>query len=125
MIKPKLIGIAPQLIVADVRKTAEYYRDFLGFNIIGIIGEKPVYAMIERDGFQIHFAKSDVSIIKTNKDFCSLSHDLIIWVPEIDEFFEELFSKNATIINGIIKCPYGNREFVIEDCDGHRILVCD
>ncbi len=125
MDKAKLIGIAPQLVVHDVKRTAEYYKDILGFSIIGLVADPPVYAMVERDGFQIHFAKSDTQHIKTNEDYRSISHDLIIWVPEIDNFFQELTFKNANIIEGIVQRIYGSREFVIEDCDGHRILVGD
>jgi len=123
--KAKLIGIAPQLVVADVNATASYYQHVLGFTLIGLVGEPPVYAMVERDGFQVHFAKSDVGDIRRNKDYRSISHDLIIWVPEIDDFFEEVKSKNAKITEGIVQRVYGSREFVIEDIDGHRILVGD
>lgn len=121
----KIIGIAPQLVVRDVAKTAAYYRDVLGFRMIGLVGDPPVYAMTERDGFQLHFAQSDTAQIKTNKDFRAIANDLILWVPEIDLFFDELRSKKANIIEGIIKRNYGSREFIIEDCDGHRILIGD
>ena len=55
----KVTGVAPQLIVPDVVQTAEYYRDIFGFVIIGYALQPPVYAMVQRDGFQIHFAKGD------------------------------------------------------------------
>lgn len=125
MQRAKLIGIAPQLVVPDVKKTAEYYKHTLGFTILGLVADPPLYAMVERDGFQVHFAKSDTQEIKKNKDYRSISHDFIIWVPEIDAFFEELKSKNAKILEGIVKRAYGSREFVIEDCDGHIILIGD
>jgi hypothetical protein len=60
----KIIGTAPQLVVEDVIKTAEYYRDKLGFAIIDYFLDPPVYAMVHRDGFQIHFGKSDTAISK-------------------------------------------------------------
>jgi uncharacterized glyoxalase superfamily protein PhnB len=125
MSKAKLIGIGPQLVVKDVKKTAEYYRDILGFTIIGMVLNPPVYAMVERDGFQIHFAKSDTGLINVNRQFRKISHDFIIWAPEIDNFFNELKLKKANIIEGIVKRQYGSREFVIQDCDGHTILVGD
>lgn len=125
MEKVKIIAIAPQLIVADVRKTVEFYEDVFGFNILGQIGEPPVYGMVERDGFQVHFAKSDNQDIKNNRFYRSVSHDFIIWVPEIDAFYEELKSKGANIVEGIVRRAYGSREFVVEDCNGRRILVGD
>ena len=123
--KAKLIGIAPQLVVHDVVKTAEYYRDVLGFNIIGYALDPPVYAMVERDGFQIHFGKSDGDSVHINEHARKGTTELIIWVPEIDLFFEELKNRNAIIVEGIVKRAYGSREFVIQDCDGHKILVGD
>jgi len=123
--RAKLIGIAPQLVVRDVVKTAEYYRDVLGFRIIGYVLDPPVYAMVERDGFQVHFGKSDGPAVQTNEMLRKGTTDLIIWVPEIDAFYEELESRNADIAEGIVRRTYGSREFVIRDCDGHKILVGD
>lgn len=120
----KIIGIAPQFVVADVVKTAEYYRDVLGFKLIGYVLDPPVFAMVERDGMQIHFGKADAGVIKTNEQVRKISSDVIIWVPEIDAFYEEVASKKADIVQGIVKRPYG-REFVIRDCNGFKIAVCD
>ncbi|MGB4850227.1 MAG: VOC family protein [Saprospiraceae bacterium] len=120
---PKLIGIAPQLVVRDVVKTAEYYRDILGFTIIDYFLDPPVYAMVQRDGFRIHFGKSNIDSIQINEEIRKGTSDFIIWVPEIDSFYSELIAKGADIIGGIVKRIYGGREFVIRDCDGHQILV--
>lgn len=122
--RAKLVGIAPQLVVNDVVKTAGYYRDVLGFTIIKYVDESPIYAMVERDGFQIHFGKSDSITINLNENFRKGTTDLVIWVPEIEKFFEEVKSHNANISQEIVKRSYG-REFIIRDCDGHTILVCD
>jgi hypothetical protein len=47
---PRLTGIAPEFLVADVVKAAEHYRDRLGFTIIGyFFGDPPVFAMVGRD----------------------------------------------------------------------------
>ena len=114
--RPKLIGIAPQLVVTDIVKTAEYYRDTLGFRIIDYFLDPPVYAMVERDGIQIHFAKSDSGSINANEDLRKETTDFIIWVPEIDLFFQELKSRHADIVEAIVKRVYGSREFIIRDC---------
>jgi hypothetical protein len=61
----RIIGIAPQLVVPGVATTAEYYRDALGFSIIGYFLDSLVYAMVQRDGPQLHFGKADCDSIKT------------------------------------------------------------
>ena len=123
--RAKLIGIAPQLVVEDVVKTAEYYRDVLGFSIINYSHDPPVYAMVQRDGFQIHFGKSESGAVNVNENYRTGTTDLIIWVPDIDDFFEELTSRKADIVEGIIKRVYGSREFTIRDCNGYKITVGD
>ncbi len=125
MDKAKLIGIAPRLVVKNVVITAEYYRDTLGFTIIDYFADPPVYAMVERDGFQVHFGKADNGAIQMNETIRNGVTDFIIWVPEIDAFFEELQSRNAIITEGIVKRVYGSREFTVRDCDGHTILIAD
>ena len=125
MDKAKLIGIAPRLVVKNVVTTAEYYRDTFGFTIIDYFLDPPVYAMVERDGFQIHFCKSDNDTVQMNETIRKGVTDFIIWIPEIDTFFEELKSRNAIITQGIVKRVYGGREFIIGDCDGHTFLIAD
>jgi hypothetical protein len=47
---PRVTGIAPFFLVADVVRAAEYYRDKLGFTIRGYFFEEPpVFAMVGRD----------------------------------------------------------------------------
>ena len=50
----KLIKACPQFPAVDVRKTAEWYRDRLGFRIARIERDN-TFAIVERDGVEIHF----------------------------------------------------------------------
>lgn len=122
---PKVIGIAPQLVVPDVEKTAAYYRDVLGFTIMDYFLDPPVYAMVQRDGFQIHFGKADEAPAPGNATFRKISTDFILWIPEIDRFYEEVKSKGATIVQEIIHRTWGSREFIIRDCNGFTITIAD
>lgn len=125
MTHAKIIGIAPTLAVSDVRRTVEYYKVALGFTNLGLVGDPPVYGMVARDGFQVHFVHTDTGMIHRNHELRTISYDLILWVPEIDIFYGELKSKSVHILQEITLKPYGSREFLLEDCDGHRILVGD
>ncbi len=125
MNRPPLIGIAPVLVVKDVVKTVQYYTEVLGFRLINYFMDPPVYGIVQRDGYQIHFGKSKSDEIKTNEEIRKGTPDLIIWVPEIDAFYDEVQSKGAEIVEGIVRRVYGSREFLIRDCDGHVILVGD
>ncbi|HLK28437.1 MAG TPA: VOC family protein [Puia sp.] len=63
--------------------------------------------------------------MKTNEQFHKPGYDFIIRLAEIDSFYDEVKSNGAEITEGIVKRIYGDREFVIKDCDAHKILVCD
>ena len=125
MLKPVLAGIAPQVVVKDATKTAEYYQNVLGFKLIGFFPSETstAYVMLERDGYQIHFGGADMELHHNDRLRKGMP-DFIIWVPEIEAFYEEITAKGAKIQQEIIRRAYG-REFIIEDCDGHWLHVCD
>ncbi len=81
-------------------------------------------AMVERDNLEVHFGKSDGDAVQTNSAIRKVTPDFVIWVPEIDAFFEEVKSNGADIAQEIVQRLYG-REFLIRDCDGHQIMVVD
>jgi len=41
--------ISPQFVLPDVVASAEYYRDVLGFRILGYFLNPPVHAIVARD----------------------------------------------------------------------------
>ena len=122
----KLKKIAPQFVVTDVVKTAEYYRDQLGFTILGYFKDPPVYAMVARDDVEIHFGKADSEKIQINENVRrGLGTDAYIWVSDINGLFEELSAKDVEIIEGPVKQIYGSTEVVIKDINGFQLVFGD
>lgn len=118
--------VAPQLVVPDVVKTAEFYRDELGFTILGYFLDPPVYAMVSRDGVEIHFGKGDDDTVQLNESVRKgLGSDIYIWVSDIDQLFAELSAKNVEIVEGPIERIYGSREVTIKDCNGFQLVFGD
>jgi uncharacterized glyoxalase superfamily protein PhnB len=116
-----LKSVAPQLVVEDVVATAEYYRDVFGFKILGFWADPPVYAIVSRDGVEIHFGKAEQSGT-SNSDVRSGSFDLYIWVNDIDAIFEELSAAGAEIIEGPVKRVYESTEIVVKDRNGYVLV---
>jgi uncharacterized glyoxalase superfamily protein PhnB len=119
--KAVLKSVAPQLVVEDVVKTAEYYRDTLGFSVLSYFAEPPVYAIVQRDGVEIHFGKVENGNI-SNQKVRSGSFDLYIWVSDIDAVFEELKSAGADVVEGPVKRVYDSVEVVVQDCNGYSLV---
>ena len=117
----KLRAIAPQFVVPDVIKTAEYYRDVLGFKILGYFPDPPVYAIVGRDNVEIHLGKGDTNIAQGNVTRRSGGLDAYIFVKGVDDLFEEFRQRQVDIVEGPIDQIYGQREIMIRDCNGFTI----
>ena len=117
--------IATQFVVDDVVRTAEYYRDVLGFELLGYFGDPPVYAMVARDAAEMHFGKADEQPDKSKTEFRSVGFDAYIWVDDINALFEELKSSGADILEGPVKRIYESTEIEVRDCNGFKIVFGD
>lgn len=119
-------SVAPQFVVRDVVKTAEYYRDQLGFTILGFFADPPVFAMVARDGVEIHLGKSDGEVVQVNESVRhGLGTDGYIWVSDVQGIFDELSKKDVEIVDGPIKRVYDVTEVVIKDCNGFQLVFAE
>lgn len=117
----KLTGSAPILAVNDVKISAEYYRDKLGFTITNVFGAPPYFAIIQRDNLSMMFAKAPKDKIVPNWKIVEKTSNVYFWVNNIDELYEEFIDNGADIDYELYTTPYGIREFGINDPDDYDI----
>jgi len=118
-----ILGITTQFVVDDVVKTAEFYRDKLGFRILDYFLDPPVYAMVERDGMNVHFGKADTDLVQaSNVPLRKAGFDLYFWVNAIEDLFEEFSTNGVEIIEPLTERIYGNIEFSIRDLNGFKLV---
>ena len=120
----KLTAICPTFVVPDVTTTAEYYRDVLGFKILGYFLDPPVFAMVARDVAEIHFGKIDSGAeaapnLKRRK---GIGNDAYIWTNDLHALHAELKDRGAKIIEGPVQRVYNCLELVVEDLNGFRLV---
>ena len=114
--------ITPQFAVPDVVASAEYYRDVLGFRILGYFLDPPVFAMVARDTIEIHFGKLDEGATASpNMKRRKLGLDAYIWVNDLDALHAELKQCGAKILESPTMRIYKCYEMVIEDNLGFRL----
>lgn len=125
----EFISAVPQFTVPDVVKTAEYYRDVLGFQIAGYWNgesvsmepaEPPVFGIVWRDKIQFFFSRADDSPVRTGRAEFAL--DAYIRITGVDELATELRKRGAEIIDGPEDRIYNQRELVVADCNG--LVLC-
>lgn len=120
----RLTKAAPTFVVHDVVLTAEYYRDILGFTILGYFLDPPVFAMVARDGVEMHFGKADAgATLRMNETMRKgLGNDVYIFVDDVNALYEELRARNVEIIEGPVKRVYDCVEITIRDCNGFQLV---
>lgn len=110
----------PEFTVPDVVKTAEYYRDVLGFKIAGYWGEPPVFVIIYRDRVQLFFARANQPEVRTGR--ARGAYDAYLRVAGLDALAAELRGSGANILEGPVEREYNQRELIVQDCNG--LILC-
>ena len=112
-------------LVDDVLKTAEYYRDVLGFEIEFVYGDPPFFGSVSRDDAVINFSLSDPPGRRNSVASAGPGNgvDATIVVTDVDEICEDLKQRGANIIQAPESMDYGMRESQIEDMNGYRLAL--
>src|SRR6266704_4536666 len=97
---PRITGVAAFFLVADVVRAAEYYRDRLGFRIVGYFFEEPpVFAMVGRDDQIIMLSlMRDGRRGGSNRDHKDDALDAYLWVDDVDALHAEFQRSGADIV---------------------------
>jgi len=106
------------LAVHNVRESAKFYVDILGFTITHDLGG---WIFVSKDNFMIMLGEcpNDMhpSQLGCHNYFAYLK------VDDADGYYAQLTQKNAAFLNKIEDKPWGMREFGIKTPDGHRIMI--
>jgi uncharacterized glyoxalase superfamily protein PhnB len=115
-----LTGLAPVLLVTDVRVAAEYYSDRLGFEVSLYDRISEHYAYAERDGCHVHFARFEGAPPRPNVEVVPPDmFDVYFWVEDVDAFHEEVVGRGADVILAPTGQGYGLREIRVRDPFGY------
>ena len=118
----QLTSISPSFAVPDVVVAAEYYRDKLGFQILGYFLDPPVYAIVRRDSVIIHFGRIETNAPSSpNTIRREEGIDAYVWVNDVDVLYAEFQKRGVSIVELPAKRVYGCYEMVVEDNNGLRI----
>ncbi|MGA9762131.1 MAG: VOC family protein [Gaiellaceae bacterium] len=126
MERARLDNVAPVLVSPDLRRTAEYYRDTLGFDAVEHYESAEPFVALYRDSVEIVVVQAARGQVESNAARYGAGHDVYL-DPEnlagVDLLYEELREKGARILAAPAMTAYGSYEFVLEDVDGRRVGI--
>src|SRR5437764_15294805 len=98
---PRITGVAAFFLVADAVRAAEYYRDRLGFSIVGYFFEEPpVFAMVGRDDQIIMLSLMTAGRRGgSNRNYKDDGLDAYLWVDDVDALHGEFRQRQADILS--------------------------
>ena len=115
--QPIIKGTRHVLAVKDLFKSAEYYKNQLGFTSLWTDGG---WHFLSRDKFIVMQGEcpDDRSAFETMNH----SYFAYIDVENIDDLYLEYRTKDVDVLSEIENKPWGQREFSVQTIDGHRIM---
>ena len=106
-----ILSAVPVLPALDLEQTLDYYEGKLGFTILS---EYPGYALLERDGAELHFFECEDKYLADNSG-CYLR------VENIEALHEELANADITTLHPLEVKPWGMKEFSLIDVNGNLL----
>lgn len=112
--------VAPVLIVRDVEVSLAYYRDHLGFKVVGTFGEPLEMVFVGRGGVQVMLQDAERKPTPgPNCTYESVARDVLFRVPDARELFDELKRHGAEVRREPYETLYGHLQLEATDPDGH------
>jgi uncharacterized glyoxalase superfamily protein PhnB len=122
--KATIVGAEPQLFVADIKRSCEFFCRKLGFSLVFSYGEPPYYAQVGRDAARLNLKCVEGPVIGSAvREREELSASLTVaTADEIKLLFLEFQSAGVTFHQRLKKQPWGAKNFVVKDPDGNLLL---
>jgi uncharacterized glyoxalase superfamily protein PhnB len=123
--KAVITAAEPQLFVADIKSSCDFFASRLGFTTAFTYGEPPFYAQVRRDGARINLRCVEQPVIDPelrDREQLLSAALTVATAGEITQLFLEFQATGATFFQTIKRQPWGARNFIVSDVDGNLLL---
>jgi catechol 2,3-dioxygenase-like lactoylglutathione lyase family enzyme len=123
--KATIVGSEPQLFVADIKRSCEFFAEKLGFSLVFSYGRPPYYAQVGRDVARLNLRCVEKpvldSTIRDREELLSASMT-VGTADEIKLLFLEFQSAGVTFHQTLRRQPWGAKTFIVKDPDENLLL---
>ena len=123
--QPILNSVAAHLYVRDLKVSAEFFTQKLGFTLDFVYGDPPFYGQVSRDNARLALRHMDEPVfaggVREREDLLSASITLGS-AEEIKQLFLAYQGADVPFHQVLRKEPWGASTFIVQDPDGNLIL---
>jgi uncharacterized glyoxalase superfamily protein PhnB len=123
--RPILNVIEPQLFVANIQRSCEFYANKLGFAVAFLSGDPAFYGQVVRDQARINLRLVEEPVfagdIRRREGLLSASIT-VATADEIQQLFLSYEAAGVSFHQELKTEPWGARTFVVSDPDENQIL---
>mgnify|MGYP005863699119 CR=1 FL=1 len=108
----ELLTMRPNLAVRNVAVAAAFYRDVLGFRVTTTFDDGS-FALLHGGGAELALVRDDAPS----------PQGAYLYVRGVEALHARCEVAGAKVVYSLTDEPWGLRNFVVEDPDGHRIAI--
>jgi catechol 2,3-dioxygenase-like lactoylglutathione lyase family enzyme len=123
--KPTIVGAEPQLFVADIKRSCDFFCEKLGFSLQFSYGSPPFYAQVVRDAARLNLRHVEEAVIDSgirDREGLLSAAVTVATADEIKLLFLEFQAAGVAFHQTLKRQPWGARTFVVQDPDENLLL---
>jgi catechol 2,3-dioxygenase-like lactoylglutathione lyase family enzyme len=123
--KATIVGAEPQLLVADIKRSCEFFCKKLGFSLVFSYGSPPYYAQVMRDAARLNLRCVERSLLQStvrDREQLLSASMTVAATEEIKFLFLEFRAAGVTFRQNLKREPWGSKTFVVKDPDDNLLL---
>jgi catechol 2,3-dioxygenase-like lactoylglutathione lyase family enzyme len=118
-------GAEPEVFVADIKASCDFFTGKLGFTIAFTYGEPPFYGQVKRDVARINLRCIEQPVIDPvlrDREELLAAALTVATAEEIKALFLEFQAAGVAFFQTLKRQPWGARNFIVKDPDGNLLL---
>jgi catechol 2,3-dioxygenase-like lactoylglutathione lyase family enzyme len=123
--KAVITAAEPELFVADIKASCDFFSAKLGFEIVFSYGEPPFYGQVKRDGAALNLRCVERPAIDPDlrdREQLLSAALTVATGDEIKQLFLEFQAAGVSFFQTLKREPWGAKNFIIRDIDGNLLL---
>jgi catechol 2,3-dioxygenase-like lactoylglutathione lyase family enzyme len=123
--KAVISGAEPQLFVADIKASCDFFIGKLGFVLVFTYGEPPFYGQVKRDAARINLRCVERPVIDPalrDREELLAAALTVATAEEIKALFLEFQAAGVAFFQTLKQQPWGVKNFIVKDTDGNLLL---